>query len=85
MQSHDVEAEMIRKICRYAAGLSGGAKAGIAIAVIAIVIVVAILLGIVLPCYKQSSKGWEKQALDQQFPLYAFGNDVEMADKRRPA
>ena len=76
---------MIRKICRYAAGLSGGAKAGIAIAVIAIVIVVAILLGIVLPCYKQSSKGWEKQALDQQFPLYAIGNDVEMADKRRPA
>ena len=75
----------MRKFCRYAAGLSGGAKAGIAIAVIVSVIVVAILLGIVLPCYRQSSKGWEKHALDQQFPLYAIGNDVEMANKCRPA
>ena len=76
---------MIRKFCRYAAGLSGGAKAGIAIVVIVIVIVMAILLGILLPCYKNSSKGWEKHALDQQFPLYAIGNDVEMADKRQSA
>ena len=75
----------MRKLCRYAAGLSGGAKAGIAIAVVVIVLIAAILLGVVLPCYRRSTKGWEKHALDQQFPPYATGSDVEMANKRQPA
>ncbi len=66
--------------CRSAAGLSGGAKAGIAIAVLVVVFGVALLLGLCLPRYRRASRGWEKQTLDQQFPLQSQGNDLEMSN-----
>lgn len=71
--------------CRSSAGLSAGAKAGIAIAVLVVVFGIALLLGLCLPRYRRSARGWEKQELDGQFPLQSAGNDVEMSNGHRPA
>ena len=70
--------------CRSSAGLSGGAKAGIAIAVLVGVFGIAVLLGLYLPRYRRSARGWEKQELDGQFPLQSAGTDVEMSNGHRP-
>ena len=70
-------------VCRTTAGLSEGAKAGVAIAVIVVVIGGATLLIFCLPRYRRASRGWEKQALDQQFPLQSHGSAVEMSNGRQ--
>lgn len=66
-------------------GLSSGAKAGIAIGVVVGVILVALLLAFGLSRHSRKVRGWQKEALDQDF-AYGNGHDsintIEMQQGR---